>query len=457
MRRRRVIAAAAAAAIAVSPFAEPRRRRIAFTDLPAVTQRALASRGVGAEAFPAYVSKIADETDRRVAEGEREHLIYYALQATRFTRRPPIEPAISARRFVDRLPAAERRRLLDEPGFLPPSRWPSAERDRVNDLLHVSKGDDERIDYFRSLVRLKPDTTSERGAVDELFADYVRVARFLYLQESGDVDQIARLYQSRAHSSDTRSEAGFGVYLGLGVIRGLEPQGRVKRALVVGPGMDLAPRSALIDAVPPQSYQPFAVADALLGLSLAAENDLHVHSIDVNPRVVTFLTGAARQPVTLHFFGGGAAAGNGSVSNDYRGYLGRLGLAIGRSARAAREIETDPRYVRSVTVRRTVADVMTAEILNIVTERLADAPGYDLVVATNVFSYMDDIQLALALANVGAMLRPGGYLIHNESRKGLAEVALASGVPVVQMRTAVLGGPADRPLYDAVWVHRRER
>ena len=59
--------------------------------------------------------------------------------------------------------------------------------------------------------------------------------------------------------------------------------------------------------------------------------------------------------------------------------------------------------------------------------------------------------------NIAAMLRPGGYLLHNESREGLAELAGAIGLPVLQMRTAVLGGPAARPLYDAVWLHQKSR
>jgi len=98
---------------------------------------------------------------------------------------------------------------------------------------------------------------------------------------------------------------------------------------------------------------------------------------------------------------------------------------------------------------------MSAERLNIVTERLINQGRFDLIVATNVLSYFDDRQLALALSNISAMLRPGGYLLHNESRAGLVETAGAVGLPTFQMRTAVIGGAATRPLYDAVWLHRK--
>src|SRR5712692_1452241 len=98
-----------------------------------------------------------------------------------------------------------------------------------------------------------------------LYPDYVRVARFLYKKEfqsagssSDDVAQVARLYQSRPHSTDTQIEAGFGVYLGLGTLHELEPALRVTRVLIIGPGLDLAPRTDLMDLVGPQSHQPFA-------------------------------------------------------------------------------------------------------------------------------------------------------------------------------------------------------
>ena len=100
---------------------------------------------------------------------------------------------------------------------------------------------------------------------------------------------------------------------------------------------------------------------------------------------------------------------------------------------------------------------MSAERLNIVTQRLVDRPEFDLVVMTNVLPYFDDRQLALAFSNIAAMLRPGGYLLHNESRAGLAETASSVQMPVLHMRTAVIGGPRDRPLYDAVWLHQKSK
>jgi len=455
-----VAATLAAAATLALPAAE-RCRRITYSDLQTPIRERFAAHGIGEREFPEYVSRVEAETDRRVAEGEREHLIHYALQSTRFTTRPSIEPAVSARRFVESLSESERRRMLEDPTYLPNAGWPGPERARAADLVDAFDGGvpDPRVDYFKQLV--------ERGGgkapVDDLYRDYVRVARFLYLKESlastspPDVEQIARLYQTRPHSSDTQAEAGFGVYLGLGAMQGLDskPGARVESVLIVGPGMDLAPRIDLIDLVAPQSYQPFAVADALLLLSLASERNLHIHSIDVNPRVVTFLQSVFRGPLTLHLFTGVAETVDRPFSQDYRAYARQLGLAVGSAVEAPRPIAAADRYLRSIVVRASVTRTMAAERLNIITERLVDRTGFDLIVATNVLTYFDDDQLALALSNITAMLQPGGYFLHNESRADLAETAGAVGLPVLHTRSAVIGGPASRPLYDAVWLHRK--
>ena len=40
---------------------------------------------------------------------------------------------------------------------------------------------------------------------------------------------------------------------------------------------------------------------------------------------------------------------------------------------------------------------------------------FDLVIATNIFVYYDVLDQALALANVEAMLKPGGFLLSNNA------------------------------------------
>jgi SAM-dependent methyltransferase len=142
-------------------------------------------------------------------------------------------------------------------------------------------------------------------------------------------------------------------------------------------------------------------------------------------------------------------------SPDYAAYLQQFGRSIGDVFTASGPIASDPRYRHSIAVRPAIQRAITGERLDIVTERLADDAGFDLVVVTNVFPYFDDRQLALALTNIAAMLRPGGFLIHNESRPGLVDTAAAAKLPALHMRSVVIGGPCDRPFYDTVWLHRK--
>ena len=121
------------ASLALSAAAADRSRRIEYSDLPEALQRDLGGHGISAPAFGAFLDRVQADTDRRVAEGEKDHLIHYALQSSRFSGRAPIEPAVSARRFVERLSDEERKRLLEDPSYVPRVGWPPAE-------LHARRG-----------------------------------------------------------------------------------------------------------------------------------------------------------------------------------------------------------------------------------------------------------------------------------------------------------------------------
>ena len=204
-------------------------------------------------------------TLRRVREGDLDHLIFYILQSTRFTSAPAIEPAISAKALVDSLAADERGAFLKEP-VLPAARVPPAVRDRIAAFLRAIAGDpgrDARLTYFRALTTTVFPDQARRA--DGLRAEYLRVMRFVYEKEfvaqraARPADAIAELYRTRGLSTDTAVEAGFLVYDGLGIAQSLEPSAAIRRVLIVGPGLDLAPRTALLDDRPPESYQPWAV------------------------------------------------------------------------------------------------------------------------------------------------------------------------------------------------------
>jgi hypothetical protein len=440
-----------------------RSRKIEFSDLPSTVRADLVAAGITESGFRGYVASVDTDTDRRVAEGDREQFIYYALQSAHFTDRPRIEPAVSARRFVDGLSPTARQRLLADDASVPAGTLPPAEHARVADLLRALAGParDARLVYFKELLASPSDRAApvaRGGSPDAWYPDYVRVARFLYKKEfsSGqDAAAVASLYQTRPHSTDTQVDAGFGVFTGLAVLRALEPTLRIRRALIVGPGLDVSPRTDLVDDADPQSHQSLAVADALLALALSPEDGLHVHAVDVNPRVVRVVQSLARGPVTWRVFPGLPETSEQPFTPDYQTYLRGLGQAIGSTMDDQGSVPSDRRYRHAIAVRASVTRALSAERLNVITERRVDEPPVDLVIATNVLPYFDDRQLVLALSNIAAMLAPGGYFLHNESRPGLSAASAAIGLPARHMRTAILGGRKERPLYDVIWIHQK--
>jgi hypothetical protein len=436
-----------------------RARRVTWEDIRPVQTR-LGAVGVNGTAFSEYVARTHAENLRRVREGELDHLIFYLLQSTHFTALPAIEPAVSARTLVESLDAPQRSAFL-KTSELDAAKVPAAVRARIAafTLALDRPGADVRLTYFNDLVaEAVPKSADVKSA---LASEYLRAMRFVYEKEfvaqkaAHPADAVADLYRTRGLSTDTAIEAGYLVHLGLAVAKGLRPDRRIRRVLIVGPGMDLAPRTGFRE-VPPESYQPWAVIDTLVSTGFAVLDDLEVTAADINPRVVSHLRRSAASPPTLHLTTGIAARNGVSFSRDYREYFDGLGARLTMPARAAAVSETGGHLRKSVQVSTAAAKVLRAEPLDIVTERLTESP-FDLVIATNILPYFGDQQLALAVSNIAAMLAPGGLFLHNEARPILGELAAAFGLPFEQSRHAVLatvtGAPA--PLFDSVFLHVR--
>jgi hypothetical protein len=403
-------------------------------------------------------------------EGDLDHLVFYLLQSTHFTPLPAIEPALSAKALVQSLDPAERDGFLRgtaarDPGVPAPVRARMAALvDALDSTSREPRPFDSaqgRLAYFRALVQATfPDRRQREAA---LLREYLRAMRFIYQKEfvaqPAGAAAVAELYRARGLSTDTAVEAGYVVYTGLGIIRALEPDRRIRRVLIVGPGLDLAPRTGLLEAGPPQSYQPWAVMDALLSLGLSRANELHVVAADINPRVVDHLTKSRVNPPVLTLVSEIRESDTVTFSADYREYFAQLGRAIaeGDPVRAGTAALAQGHLRKTVRVGRTAAGTLAAATLDIVTER-RDAPAFDLIVATNILPYFDDAELMLAMSNIAGMLGPGGIFLHNEPRPVLGDITDALGLPFDQSRhvviAAVRGAPA--PLYDSVWVHRKK-
>jgi SAM-dependent methyltransferase len=334
-------------------------------------------------------ARIEADTADRLRRGEDEHLIYYILQSNSFTALPPVEPAVAVLTVSPSDDVLERMRAFLK--ALP------------------QRSQDARMQWWQKAL------PRERRTLEGLMAAWSTAAAFLREKEHGG--GLGPVYQRRGHSSDTSLAPGFTVWTALGVIAALDRSARFERVLIVGPGLDFAPRTGYREERPPRSYQPFLTAHAIVDHELGREG-LQVIAADVNPRVIDFLR---KQPLVPEL---PPEVGNA----EYVNYLRRL---------------------RSVRYRLKVVQS------NVVTQRVKGT-AFDLVVATNVLLYFGEQELALAIANIASMLRPGGYFIHNETRPSLERAARECGMPPIQGRTVEIARGAKSPLLDVAVIHRKD-
>ena len=408
-------------------------RTVGWDDLPPAVQSRLQQSGHTASTFPGFVSSLSRQAETRVREGDFDHLVFYVLQSTHFTKLPTIEPALSAKAF-----AAD-------------AGVPAAAAARMTAFLRTieSPDPDPRVSYFRALIGGVP--RPERRPLIE--REYARAMKFLYEKEFGDRSKAVQLYQARGLSTDTAVEAGYAVHAGLGVLKELDPSRKIRRVLIVGPGIDLAPRTGLLEVGPPESYQPWAVIDALVSQGLSRLEDLEVVCADINPRVVDHLRASGKRAPVLRLVSGIGESGSVSFVPGYREYFATLGRAVG----SVREGSRGPagHLSRTVAVSPASAATLRAEALNIVTERLTGEP-FDLAIATNILPYFDKADLLLAMSNIASMLAAGGVFLHNDTRPGVQEDAALAGLAPEQLRQVIIanvkGAP---PLADTVVLHRR--
>ncbi|MEZ5404157.1 MAG: hypothetical protein R2729_31040 [Bryobacteraceae bacterium] len=320
--------------------------------------------------FAGFVERVEQSAAQRLREGMADHLVFYVLQSRAFTAAEPIVPARSAREFhySGAIPAAVRARM---------------------DAFLAAPKQNERA---RLLTAVLPQIDGEDA--------YRRAMRFLYEKEfasrsrHGDDRRefVAGLYATRGLATDTAPDASTAAVAELASLAAREPDTRFRRVLIVGPGLDLAPREHLREDAPPRSRQPVAIAGALRQHGLAAP-DLIIDCADINPIVVDAIN-AEHKP----------------------------GIA--------------------------------ASVRNIVTAHPEPAV-YDLIVATNILLYLPRLELLLALNNIHGALAPGGYFLHNETRAEIEEFTAPLGFAPINARMVRLGARGSTGLYDAAVLHRK--
>ena len=363
-----------------------------------------------------WAAKHDADVRARLERGDDDTVVNWLLLGTTFTSRPravlenddtdlvqvPAVVAARARDLVEalRTPGTDERRLfvgrlLERKGYRVGT---AAERERLADYLltEVARVTREQAAHRRELAESRT-----LGDVSEEFA-----AR-------------SRLFRTRGLSLDTSLAPSFALEQSLRELkaRGFLKTGSVRDVAVIGPGLDFSDKSSGYDFYPQQTLQPFALIDSLVRVGLAQDAaSIRVTTLDLSPRVNAHLAAVRRR----------AAAGQPYVIRlpldlgvpwkpELIAYWNIAGDRIAPATPAPGTVSVGQNVrVRPITVPAGIARQVESEDLNIVVQRLDDR-GFDLMVATNVFIYYDALDQVLALANVGRMLKPGGFLLSNHA------------------------------------------
>jgi hypothetical protein len=382
-------------------------------------------------AWPGWIAAHDRGVRARLDQGDEDTIVNWMLFGTSFTSRP---------RAV--LGAVESGAAGDQELVL--RRTIELIQGRLDDLVRAlaAPGSDERRLFARSLLQrrgLRFATVADREAV----RDYLLEAMMRVAAEQEQIDQElattsgsdaktefirrSRLFRTRGLSLDTSLVANYSVEQTLAAMkaRGLLAPGAVKRVAIVGPGLDFADKDVGFDFYPQQTLQPFAVLDSLDRLGLTPATGAEVVALDISPRIVDHITRARARAVknvgyTLRL----PLPKSVPWLPEVRGYWQTFGDRIGAPAPVpASKAIADLADLRAVRVRPSVVRRLSVLNVNIVTDRL-DAEPFDLVIATNVLIYYDVLEQALALSNVEAMLKPGGFLLANVSAPELTSVRI---------------------------------
>ncbi len=235
------------------------------------------------------------------------------------------------------------------------------------------------------------------------------------------------LYRDRGLSLDTSFRPNYAIERSLAEIKSAGLLRQIRRAAVIGPGLDFTDKRSGYDFYPIQTLQPFALVDSVRRLRLSDTSGPSVGIVDLSARVLDHVRSAV------------ARARMGSAYTvqvpldqatpwltETTDYWRRFGSEIGTSAQALNPPPGLEVRTRAVRIGPDVIKLLRATDLNVVLQHLPlpDERKLDLMIATNVMVYYEPFEQAFALQNIAGMLRKGGMLLSNNA---LPEV---KGVPM---------------------------
>ncbi len=245
-------------------------------------------------------------------------------------------------------------------------------------------------------------------------------------------------FKDRGISTDSNLYPDYTIELHLRKMmeQGLLKPGSVHRVAIVGPGLDFVNKNFGSDFYPPQTTQPFALIDSLARLGLADPASVDVYTFDISPRVNRHIerarkTAAAGKSYTIQLLCTPLDQWEAAYRAGFLEYWQKFGDRIGKPAtRIAVPAAAAEIWNRAVTIRPAVVMRITPVDMNVVYQTLPLLPEqqFDLVIGTNIFVYYGGLEQALARANLGTMIKPGGFLLTNEVLPGAAPSKLADSL-----------------------------
>ncbi len=350
--------------------------------------------------WPQWIAAADAATRARVAEGDELSIVNLLMFGTSFTR----EPRLTSRQ----LDGTDIRAALS-------SRLDDFERALAKPDANVRLQFARRTLQSWAPVRPRLLSMIDRAMKDAaIHAKLTEEAQAL-VDPSLEFAERSRLYRERGLASDTSVRVNFAIEEALRGLTSVRDQTvrAVRRAAVIGPGLDVVDKEEGHDFYPPQTIQPFALIDSLVRLGLADADTIQVTTLDVSARVNDHIAEMGRRQYVMHISLDGTVGWTPQLLQ----YFAKFGDAIGAPVPVTVPPGIGPVKLRALSVRPSVVQRIAARDLNITAQVLALSADerFDLIVGTNVFLYYDRLQQALAMASVARMLRPGGLLLSNNA------------------------------------------
>lgn len=450
--------------ISYTPFSDAKPILEAMAEiLPAELRDSPA--GVQEESWNLWAKKRDSDIRHRLAQGDADSVVNFMMFGTSFTTAPRLTTAqlhsISAEAGKNHKDAT--------------AEWQKLFEKRAQDLVRgmMAPGQNERLQFARTTLKRAgiefASAGDEQKAYTYLYENIKRVtqeqASFREALQAArslndpteEFAERSKLYKDRGLSLDTSLPPDYALELALKEMkkRGMLQAGSVKRVGIIGPGLDFTDKQEGFDFYPTQTVQPFAVVDSLLRLGLAKAEVVEVDTLDLSPRILSHVEQARQaaekgRSYTIQLPKDPARGWNADVVVYWKNFGDQIGAPATPVAvpGALKGIELRAVRVRPEFVRR-----MKTFDVDIVLQwaNLPEDGKFDLLIATNILVYYENFEQSLAMTNIAAMLKPGGFLLTNNALLELPSSELHS----VGYQTAVYSDRADDGDH-IVWYQRKK-